>query len=263
VLLLALLAALVSSAPFSQWLPTRWSGALYVAFLGTAYGCYLWAKRAEYQKRFLDYRALAEGLRVQVFWQLAGLEGSVADHYLRKQRSDLDWIRQVMRSLYTLSPRGNERTARQAVETVLEAWVEDQGRYYARAAPRDERMDRTIRRVGHVSFLIGLGLVLLKFCLAASGPLAAAVSLAPLLTAVLLIYADRMAFAQHAKQYARMAQLFASARQALGRSLAAGEVAQAQNLLQDLGREALAENADWLLLHRDRPLKVPGLKLPV
>jgi hypothetical protein len=31
----------------------------------------------------------------------------------------------------------------------------------------------------------------------------------------------------------------------------------AQHLIEELGKEALEENGDWVLLHRERPLEVP------
>ena len=47
-----------------------------------AYTLYLWAKWwGDYDNKYFDYRALAEGLRVQIFWRIAGLRDSVADHY--------------------------------------------------------------------------------------------------------------------------------------------------------------------------------------
>lgn len=51
------------------------------------------AKRIE-QKRF-DYRALAEALRVQIYWCIAGLNRSVAHDYMQRQKDELDWIRHV------------------------------------------------------------------------------------------------------------------------------------------------------------------------
>ena len=76
---------------------------LYVGALGAAYALWLWSRRARYQTKYLDYRALAEGLRVQIFWRLAGIPDAAADHYLRKQRSELDWIRRAMRA-FDLGP---------------------------------------------------------------------------------------------------------------------------------------------------------------
>jgi hypothetical protein len=37
--------------------------------------------------------------------------------------------------------------------------------------------------------------------------------------------------------------------------------AAAQRVLAELGREALAEHGDWLLLHRERPMEMPKVEL--
>src|SRR5262249_5413270 len=66
----------------------HWVLLLYPIVWATAYlGLYVRASRGDYQNKHQDYRALAEGLRVQFFWSLAELPDSVADHYLSKQRS--------------------------------------------------------------------------------------------------------------------------------------------------------------------------------
>lgn len=57
---------------------------LLVRLVGTERARDLWAKRGDFQNKFQDYRALAEGLRVQFFWRLGGLTDSVGDHYLLK-----------------------------------------------------------------------------------------------------------------------------------------------------------------------------------
>jgi len=45
-------------------------------------------ERGEWQNRFQDYRALAEGMRVQIFWASSALPSAVSDHYLRLQRDE-------------------------------------------------------------------------------------------------------------------------------------------------------------------------------
>jgi hypothetical protein len=54
-----------------------------------------------------------------------------------------------------------------------------------------------------------------------------------------------------------MHQLFARAAQRLKELLEAGREEEARKLVEDLGKEALAESSGWLLLHRDRPLEMP------
>ena len=56
-----------------------------------------------------------------------------------------------------------------------------------------------------------------------------------------------------------MSVLFDHACRRLDELLAAGDLAEAEALVPELGKEALAENGDWLLLHRDRPMEVPQL----
>jgi hypothetical protein len=246
----------------AQRLPPRWSTFIYLGALGTAYAWYLLARQREYQKKHLDYRALAEGLRTQAFWTFAGLGGSVADHYLRKQRSELDWIRQAMRGVDVLSVAlasgGRAIESDGALGLVLERWVDDQRSYFARSARRDEERNRVIRRVGYVSFLVGLGLAFLKPFLQTADRVVGLISLGPVVAALFVTYADRMGLSAHAKQYGRMSQLFDNASHALRDRMTAGRIDEARDVLRDLGREALAENGDWVLLHRERPLKVPG-----
>jgi len=55
-----------------------------------------------------------------------------------------------------------------------------------------------------------------------------------------------------------MAHVFRRAAKRLEGDLRDGKLDQARETLRRVGVEALEENGDWLLLHRDRPLKVVG-----
>ncbi len=62
-----------------------------------------------------------------------------------------------------------------------------------------------------------------------------------------------MAFAEHARQYGVTSIYYQEA----NNQLCKGDLTAADmDLFLALGKEALAENGDWLLLHRDRPLEV-------
>ncbi|MEI8134720.1 MAG: hypothetical protein WCH46_06535 [bacterium] len=62
----------------------------YLASQVLAFLTYRQASRKKYQTKYLDYRSLAEGLRVQFFWEYCGIRDSAGDYYLRKQKSELD-----------------------------------------------------------------------------------------------------------------------------------------------------------------------------
>jgi hypothetical protein len=91
--------------------------------------------------------------------------------------------------------------------------------------------------------------------------LIAIVSLPAVIAAVLYTYAEKKALSAQAKQYAAMIIPFGRARDRLRNLLSYGEYdsikyKESQILVEELGKEALVENGDWVLMHRDRPLEV-------
>lgn len=88
--------------------------------------------------------------------------------------------------------------------------------------------------------------------------------------ALFFLYADINAFPEHVESYERMAGIFERAQQMLEQMAGiptgtagsdnnwADEKTQenARRILHELGREALHENGEWLLIHRDRPLDI-------
>jgi hypothetical protein len=74
-------------------------------------------------------------------------------------------------------------------------------------------------------------------------------------------YAEKRALAEHHKQYKRMKTVFQRARNALPDLIRNEDMANARALLGDLGKEALAEHGDWLMLHRERPIELPKAEI--
>ncbi len=80
--------------------------AVFLALVVLAVIVAVWVKGVGLQDRFQDYRALAEGLRVEFYWRLARVRESVYDHYLARQEGELDWIRNAMRAARLHEPNG-------------------------------------------------------------------------------------------------------------------------------------------------------------
>ena len=74
----------------------------------------------------------------------------------------------------------------------------------------------------------------------------------PLLVAVRQAYSHKKADKELIKQYQFMHQIFANARR---RVAAAATLAERRKLLKALGDAALDEHAEWILIHRERPLE--------
>ena len=243
------------------------------------------AAKGDYQNKYQDYRALAEGLRIQFFWSIAGAHGSVVDHYLRKQRGELEWIRSALMSWDVIAHgepiahhhHGKGRADR--LQMVRRLWVLDQRNYFKRKAEHEhhalEKDERLIERLLNVSLWLtaGLALALIVPHLLHVHALEAIMHFVEIpvvhggimLAIVMLLiaaglrhgYNQQLARSEHAKQFSRMSEMFDIGERRLVQLLEAGDHEQAEELLRELGAEALEENGDWVLLHRERPLEVP------
>lgn len=199
-------------------------------------------------------------------------------YYLWKQRSELDWIRSVFRGWNIRKPA--DTSAQQPapllqLEEVRKCWVEDQLRYFQRAAGREEQRQERIENLEYTLILtaIILGGVLLLSLWIADRVLRGKpydphesifVNIMLIFVeaflaggAILHHYADRMAYSAHMKQYNRMALVFSRASRNIQALIAKGDAASALQCFRKLGREALTENGDWVQLHRERPLEMP------
>jgi hypothetical protein len=256
--------------------------ALAMLLFATAYLIHRYGSKKRFDSKHQDYRAIAEGLRVRLFWQLAGITDSVADNYLFKQRSELDWIRNGLRGWGIgpgqqgrgqPSPEMAQLSVPECLKLVLVRWVNDQRRYFRRALRKDsvslERKELLVKIA--ISSLIGGAAILIAVLVARwllygewscpeckwiEWPI---ITLDMLLAAGALLhhYIDRMGYSEHLKQYRRMEGFFRRASKAISARLKAKDIGGARECLHLLGREALAENGDWVLLHRERPLELP------
>lgn len=248
---------------------------LVLVLLGSVWQ-YLFRKR-DGDTRVEDYRAMAEGLRVRFFWRLVGVSDSVTDHYLGKQRSELDWIRNGFRGWDVHSDSASTDPAQDVagrIEKAQKYWIRDQQKYFHDSSERDEKRLEWIEIGGQVLVFIALitGATLLALAFRPSWQtplhceaftfskfecrdlLIVLVESALAAAALLHNYGNVMAYREHAKQYKRMEAVFSQAFSVLPTIADPGV---ARQCIKKLGMEALRESGDWVLLHRERPLDVP------
>jgi hypothetical protein len=249
--------------------PLYWR--LSAGFVIVVFGLWKLCRKQAFDADHEDYRAIAEGLRVKFFWKLAGIEDSVADHYLGKLRSELDWIRNGFRGWNVAEGRHDRGSVvsmeveeqRNRLGFVRKYWIDDQLRYFGRSAESNLRYHECFHILGLICIVtvLVLGVVLGLLCIGNENPYfdRVAIGLEASLAAAALLhhFNNRMAYAEHAKQYNRMASLFARATDLLGKFLQHDDFEKAYDCVRKVGNEALTENGDWVLLHRERPLEVP------
>ncbi len=259
--------------------------AYFVLSLG-AFGFYkIRISRDNWQDNWQDYRALAEALRVQLFWSFCGLPIAAGDNYLRKQDTELGWIKFAAQGPalwaigHALSAPMPNRSA------VMDRWVDNQVVFFIGPAGKAKLNSAAADRnkfFAQCAYLLGLlaALVLIvNYVVIAAGWSGAnclfsaysnfvgkdgmhealntiAVTM-PAVAAYLTLMTNLRAYDAHARSYWQMGTAFRRAH-TIAKSIpesATPEDAHTRAfklLMRELGRESLAETAEWLMDHRDR-----------
>ena len=240
--------------------------AAYVGMFAVIFGWFIIARHREHQERFLDYRALAEALRVAVYWKLGGIEASVSDAYPIKQPSELAWVKITLRAIDMLhltdSPEPIPMDAR-SLELIRELWIDGQRGYFQRQGDRHHR--RAERGEAQsilflaLSPLVGLGLLWWAPALGLlHHSLIVAMGLFAGGGAVVAGYIEKLAHNAHARQYDRMRLLFEQALWLMPAGAVGADLDRTEELYRALGSEAMKENADWVAIYRQRPIRPAG-----
>ncbi|MBS0576765.1 MAG: hypothetical protein JSS45_10135 [Proteobacteria bacterium] len=253
---------------FSDIATDRWCLFAFLGLFLVGLVIHLVGDRRQWQRKYLDYRGLAEGLRVQIYWRLAGVEvppnSSLGyDGFLQKQDVDLSWIRHAMRGSGLLHDDDFVANAHW-LAWVIAHWIgDDDGKggqldYFRRGTARRGHAYHRTERLGRLAFaagLLGAGVLLVggeRLPASAQNALVVVMGLLPLLAGIREAYTFKRADKELIKQFRFMSRLFESSR---ARLRLAKSDAESRQLLFSLGRASLEEHAEWMLLHRERPLE--------
>jgi hypothetical protein len=243
---------------------------LFLGFFMVGFALFVLAGQRAWHRKYLDYRTLAEGLRVQYFWATAGIRSGTLtkfayDNFLQKQDAELGWIRNVMRVGGLLSDV-QPRTTPAGLTLAIDEWIGEghsgQLGYYGRkaractiASSRTEQISLTCMGIG---ILLAVGLMIYHDELSELTrlPLKVLMAILPLIAATRGSLAQKKAEKELIKQYRFMHRIFSNARRQLS---LAGSDEDRRDILKAVGQAALDEHAEWILMHRERPLELGGL----
>lgn len=139
-----------------------WCFAVAVVLIAAAWARHLYLAQRNVFDRQNDYRAIAEGLRVQFYWTAAGTGQSVAATYLQRVQGELSWIRAAVASAGQPYARAaDEFTALKEADkgawlkTVCEGWISEQEWYFAKKIHELGRSLRRWQTVGRTLIIAG------------------------------------------------------------------------------------------------------------
>jgi hypothetical protein len=226
------------------------------------------ARRRGWHRKYLDYRALAEGLRIQSYWRRAGISASsdhefAHDNFLQKQNIELGWIRNVMRAAGLSPSTTAAEPTPAALASVIAEWVGESGKsgqlhYYERKTVERTGVHHITEAIGSISLWGGVAisvfLAVFVFALSqdAKTVLVMIMAVLSIIAAVREAYAYRKADKELIRQYRFMQRIFTSARAALDST---DDPVEQREILLALGDAALTEHAEWTLMQRERQVE--------
>ena len=236
--------------------------------------------------RFLEYRALAEPLRVFRFWRRVGVSRSMWLSYLSRHEGIVHWLRHAARTVEFCQdcitpPR---KASAEGIEAVKRDWVQDQLAWFAKRVAENERHRKRFRWLWGIaigaSFVVSIILFLMTSL--SAEPFRGVFGFAPepgatlwqelveppdygnLWQAALAFlaagglaargYSQRRGDADLAKQYASQRRIFETANDML---IEADAEWTPEQILDRLGEQALQEQAEFVWLRHARPFEVP------
>ncbi|HWF97468.1 MAG TPA: hypothetical protein VG291_21165 [Xanthobacteraceae bacterium] len=249
---------------------------------------FLSARRGRHQERFLDYRALAEALRVAVYWRLVGIGlrpsdvkadalgdgsnfdahtvGVLANAYPLKQPSELAWVKICLRTLELLD-RAEGVADERALDPVCHGiarrcWVHGQYAFFRRRGFHHNSVAEALETWASVLLMMTAFLLVPLILFVHVGQtvffgvdLLMVIGLLPGSAAALAALSERLAFKAQARQYDRMRILFERAYQLLPERIDATNASLVRAVYRELGVEAMRENAEWVAVYRQRPIE--------
>jgi hypothetical protein len=244
----------------------------YIAVFMTILIVFAIARGRQHQERFLDYRALAEAMRVAVFWKLNGI-GSIADAYPIKLPRELAWVKACLLACELLDtaeyPSLPPLDARRYGWT-RNLWIGGQCAFFR---SRSSMHLHTAERRENISLAILFFAILLAVVLLGLEWYAPAlvqreewrhnlflffIGILPGVAAAFVGHAEQLAFKAQSRQFDRMREVFERALELLPPETPAAPVSPLiRDVFRELGSEAMREHAEWVAIYRQRPIRVP------
>ena len=250
---------------YTDWATANTYMFAFLGFFALAYAVQRLATRSAWNRKYLDYRALAEGLRVQFYWAAAGVTSEneskfTHDNFLQTQDPELGWIRNIMRVAGTRCD-AHPVTSNKGLAFVLREWIGDpdsgQLGYYRRKAIERAKKSRNTEFLSRIGLLVSALVVITIIILGTSIPDPVRDQLMVAMGSILLLVGIRQGYAfstaesELIKQYEFMLRIFNNARRRL-------EIASSNRerrlILRALGGSALDEHAQWILMYRERSI---------
>jgi hypothetical protein len=235
-------------------------------------GIYFYFKKSEYYLRYHSYRSLAEGLRVQIFWRIAGIPDLVVHYYFSHQIDELDWLKVMLQTIMLPISITKNLTHNNSFDLIKKHWIQGQLKFFENRINLNNALLKKFERLKftpiifivmfwttlkiwgndiHKLIIPEPSITVSFFCASLSCFQSVSMVLLGWFTITLitaLSYCKLNSFQAISHRYKRMIPIFRHAEKLFN---ASPETSNRRRVILELGKESLAENAEWMLLKQE------------
>jgi hypothetical protein len=103
--------------------------ALAMSVLVITTAIFIYSRWKKDYKKYLYSRTMAEGLRIQFYWKIAGINENVSDYILKIHGSEFTWIKHILTALQGISFNKKAFSAEE-IKDLTDNWIKDQCEYF-------------------------------------------------------------------------------------------------------------------------------------
>ncbi|MDO8724507.1 MAG: hypothetical protein Q7J35_00385, partial [Candidatus Methanoperedens sp.] len=227
----------------------------------------IFAHFGDWQRKWLDYRSLAERIRVGIFLYVAGAECKIPKPppYLDTPHMQDDWTNRSFSWIWSKRPKEKPNIPFLHLKNfLLIAWIDDQATYYNKASKREGLSNTRNTQLGEIFFAMtiiavtveisGIGNAISYNFIDVSRILTSFTIILPTLSATIAGIRFHREYQRNSERYTHMARYL---------SMVSGKIKQAQDIqmLNGIMEEAndiiFLENWDWRVAFRLRKMEAP------
>jgi hypothetical protein len=231
---------------------------------------YFYSRSKQDHRKYLINRTLAEALRIQFYWSLAGINRNVSDFFLRIHRKDFTWVKHLLSSIYGMAYEIRPITDEMIRELTM-IWVKTQASFFRSSILKMRSQMSFFNVISNTSFILAFTLLISIFFLGSYykerdylNELLVVIGTFLGIFALIKAYIQMKGYEQLMNQYELMSVIYARAESKIAETESYDlnedqRRAYLKELFFVIGREALIENGSWYLIFKEKEPEIEGI----
>jgi len=261
---------ILSLSVYSNILTRRWVLSIAMFFVVAATLIYFYSGSTNNHRKYLYNRTLAEALRIQFYWNIAGINKNVSDYILRIYRKEFTWVKHILSAVYGIT-YNTRPISSETIDDLTYNWVKNQADFFESAIIKMTRQIGFYHKISNFSFglafaLLGSILIFGKFYQSSNYHDWLLIITESLLGVFALIkaYIQMKGYEPLINQYELMHVIYQRAESKIKEvNDQILDITEKQSYFKELffviGKEALIENGNWYLIFKEREPEVEGI----